>query len=129
MMKLINAMGVLPEGTKTVVIDTFGNLLYDSSDPENRFLYFFSDLAVSDIHYHEDNCEIKVKSPKYVTLGQILNILHCEAIVFNRYGDEIGLIYTNKDTVRADGKDEELLDEPVYGIVADEDKLTITVRG
>ena len=41
MMKLIKAFGILPEGTETVVVDTFGNLLYDSNDPENRFLYFF----------------------------------------------------------------------------------------
>ena len=76
-----------------------------------------------------NNCEIKVASPKCLTLGQIIDTLRCEAIVFNRYGDEIGIIYTNKDTVRGDGKDENLLDEPVYGIYADDDKLEITVRG
>ena len=128
-MKLIRALGILPEGTHTVVIDTFGNLLYDSNDAENRFLYFFADIGVFSMHYHMDNCEIKVADPKCLILGQILNTLRCEAIVFNRYGDEIGVIHTNKDTVRGDGKDENLLDEPVYGIYANEDKLEITVRG
>lgn len=128
-MKLINAMGVLPKGTNTVVIDTFGNLLYDSNDPENRFLYFFSDISVLSMHYHMNNCEIKVVNPRCLTLGQILNTLRCEAIVFNRYGDEIGVIHTNKDTVRGDGKDESLLDEPIYGIYADDYKLEITVKG
>ena len=128
-MKLIRAMGILPEGTNTVIIDTFGNLLYDSNDPENRFLYFFSDIDVFSMNYHMNNCEIKVTSPKFLTLGQILSTLRSKAIVFNRYGDEIGVIHTNKDTVRGDGKDKNLLDEPVYGIYAEEDVLEITVRG
>lgn len=90
----------------------------------------FPDSEVVTIHYIGENnfCSIIIKDKSELTLGSIMDYFYDNAIILNKYLDEIGMI-TKENIIRGDGKDGNLAEEPVYDIRAVGNKVYVVVRG